>query len=77
MVLSKKKKIKIFKFLCEDSIEERMAMIRDRKKAVFNNTIGGAENKGFLKKKTDLGLENLRFLISKNKDDNSYMNLYM
>lgn len=52
-------------------------MIRDKKKEVFNNTIGGAENKGLLQKKTDLGLENLKFLVSKNNNHTSYMNLYI
>lgn len=50
--------------ITENSIEEKIALIREKKRKLFENTIGNAETQKVFKEK-NLSIENIMFMLDK------------
>ena len=64
--IGQKKEMRVYKFICKNTVEERICQIREEKRKLFQMTIENC-NSGSLKnfdKPNDLGVKQLKFILS-------------
>ena len=64
--IGQKKEMRVYKFVCNNTVEERICRIREEKRKLFEMTIENCNSSGLesFEKPNDLGVKQLKFILS-------------